>query len=160
MASPLWAGDGLVKRYAPLLEQCYASANDRAAKYQCVGVMSNHCTSGEENGQTTTGMSRCTDAEFDVWDKILDNEYQLTMDWVKALDKVEAEVFPEFANRAKSLKLAQQTWRMFRSAECDLKYAMSGSGSLRHLTGVGCYMRMTAERAIKLNGLRERDSGL
>ena len=158
LATPLWAGEGMVERYGPLLTQCYAQAADAAAMKECIGLMSGNCMAREEQGETTYGMATCTASETEVWDRFLNDEYRQTMTYMKALDKDDEELFPEFANRADALKKAQRAWLVYRDAACDLEYAMPGAGSLRHLTGTGCVMQMTAERTIELKQMRE--SGL
>ncbi len=155
LATPLWAEEDIVKRYGPLLTQCYAQATDAAALKDCIGAMSGNCMAREAQGETTYGMATCTSSETEVWDGFLNDEYRQTMAYMKALDKDEAEVFPEFANRAEALKKAQRAWLVFRDASCDLEYALGGSGSIRHLYGTGCFMQMTAERTIELKLMRE-----
>jgi len=155
LATPLWAEEDIVKRYGPLLTQCYAQAADAAALKDCIGAMSGNCMAREEQGETTYGMATCTSSETEVWDGFLNDEYRQTMAYMKAQDKDEAEIFPEFANRAEALKKAQRAWLVYRDATCDLEYALGGSGSIRHLYGTGCFMRMTAERTIELKLMRE-----
>ena len=155
LPTALQAEESLAKRYGPLLTQCYAQAADAAAMKDCIGAMSGNCMAYEEQGETTYGMATCTSSETEVWDGFLNNEYRQTMAYMKALDKDEAEIFPEFANRADALKKAQRAWLVYRDATCDLEYALGGSGSIRQLYGAGCFLQMTAERTIELKQMRE-----
>ena len=111
---------------------------------------------GEDGGETTLGMSMCMADEVELWDGILNAEYRETMDFAKAMDAGEVEYFPEYAKRAEALRDAQRAWIAFRDAECALAYAEWGSGSMRHIAGSECVMRMTAERALELRAMRER----
>ena len=154
LPTALWAEDDLVNRYGPLLTQCYAAAGTTEAKAECIGILSQNCMGREEGGETTLGMTQCLSSETEVWDVFLNDEYRQTMAWAKAMDTDEAEVFPEFANRAKSLRDAQRAWLVFRDAECGLDYAIFGSGSMRQIVGASCFMRMTAERTIDLREKR------
>ena len=77
------------------------------------------------------------------------------MAWAKAGDADDMANFPEFANRADSLRAAQRAWIAFRDAECGLEYALWGSGSMRNIAGTDCLMHMAAERTIELRAKRE-----
>ncbi len=158
LATPLWAEESIVKRYGPLLTQCYAQAADTAALKDCIGAMSGNCMAKEDQGETTYGMATCTSSETEVWDGFLNNEYRQTMTYFKVQDMDEAELFPEFANRANALKKAQRAWLVYRDAACDLEYALPGAGSIRQLTGTGCMLQMTAERTIELKQMREGEN--
>lgn len=149
------ASEDLGASYGGLLAECYAAADDTGARKLCVGVMSGACIREEESGQSTLGMSQCNYSETRFWDGLLNDEYRQTMEWAKAMDSDEAEIFPEFANRAKTLLAAQRAWITFRDAECELEYAVWGSGSMRNIAGSSCIMRMTAGRTIELRSKRE-----
>jgi len=150
-----FAGEDILARYGPLLEQCYAEADDTGARKLCIGVMSGACIREEESGESTLGMSQCNFSETRFWDGLLNDEYRQIMEWAKAMDSDEAEIFPEFANRAKTLLAAQRAWITFLDAECQLEYAVWGSGSMRNIAGSSCIMRMTAGRTIELRSKRE-----
>jgi uncharacterized protein YecT (DUF1311 family) len=149
------AQDDAVAPYRGEFEACYGAAEDGSARAACVGKVSGACMTGEEGGETTLGMSMCMAAETELWDGVLNAEYRETMDFAKAMDADEAQLFPEFAGRAEALREAQRAWVAFRDAECRLAYAQWGSGSMRHIAGSECMMRMTAERALELRDMRE-----
>jgi uncharacterized protein YecT (DUF1311 family) len=81
------------------------------------------------------------------------------MDGMKAMDADDAELFPEFANRADSLRDAQRAWIPLRDAQCALEYAMWGSGSMRQIAGAACLLDLTAKRVIYLRFLGESMRG-
>lgn len=147
------ADEDLLSRYGPLVDACFAYS-DTVAAADCIGVATSACMEREEGGQTTIGIAGCNQAETEAWDGHLNAEYQATMAWAKASDADEAVNFPEYATRADNLLAAQRAWIAFRDAECGLDYALWGSGSMRHIAGTDCLMRLTAERAIELRAKR------
>ena len=160
LGSVVWAGtacaqDHEIATYGPLLEQCYEEADGARAKAECIGATAQACMTEEEGGETTLGMSMCTHAEAEVWDRFLNAEYKALMAASKVMDEDEAAYFPEFANRADKLREAQRAWIAFRDAECALAYAQWGAGSMRHIAGSDCMMRLVAERTIALREMRE-----
>ncbi|MEM9427653.1 MAG: lysozyme inhibitor LprI family protein [Pseudomonadota bacterium] len=142
-----------VAAYGATLDACYTAAADSAALTDCIGQMATVCMDSQDGGHSTLGMTMCAMAEARVWDKFLNLEYRATMDGLKAMDTDEAEYFPEFANRAESLRAAQRAWIAFRDAECGLAYAMWGSGSMRNIASSNCQLEMTAARTIELRDL-------
>lgn len=155
LASPAAATEHEVRTYGHVLEDCYMSAADAEARTNCIGKMAETCMDSEEGGYSTLGMASCNTGEMHVWDFFLNTEFMNTMDWAKAADASEGESFPQFANRAESLRDAQRAWIAFRDAECGLAYAQWGAGSMRHISGTGCLLQMTAERTIELIDYRE-----
>lgn len=148
------ADEALLSRYGPLVDACFAKTETVTAT-DCIGIATSACMEGEEGGETTLGMSMCNHAETLAWDAHLNAEYQTTMAWAKVADEDEAVHFPEYAYRAEKLRDAQRAWIAFRDAECGLDYALWGSGSMRHIAGTDCKMRLTGERATELRAMRE-----
>lgn len=135
---------------------CFDSAEDPAAATACIGAGSAICMDADPSqNQTTLGMMFCALAEKEAWDRLLNLQYRETMDRFRAIDAQEAEIFPEFANRADSLRDAQRAWIALRDADCSLKYAMWGSGSMRQIAGANCQLQLTAKRTIYLRFLGE-----
>lgn len=145
-----------VKKFAFILDDCYAAAADDLGLTACRGLMSETCMTREEGGQTTLGMTSCLMAEAQAWDRHLNAEYKATMAWAEAADAEEAAAFPSLANRAEALRAAQRAWIAFRDAQCGLDYALWGSGSMRNIAGASCQADMTAERTIELFGMRRQ----
>lgn len=142
-----------VVEFGSILDSCYAAQTPEGDLTGCIGGMSTACMDSQDGGYSTLGMTSCTNAEAEVWDKYLNLEYQETMTALKAMDADEAEYFPEFAKRAENLRDAQRAWISFRDAECGLAYAMWGSGSMRNIAWANCALDMTAKRTIELREL-------
>ncbi len=149
------ADGNLAARYGAITERCYEHARDHDKRMACIGRQAARCMAKEEDGETTLGMSMCTSAEADVWDRFLNAEYRETMIWVKGLDAAGAQVSPEFSNRAKALRAAQRAWIAFRDGQCRLEHALWGAGSMRQIAGAHCRLGMTARRAIALREMRD-----
>lgn len=139
-------------RYGTILDTCYASASDEGLS-DCIGEAAEACMTREDGGETTLGMTMCTMAEARAWDIHLNREYQDALSGLEAMDRDEAEYFPEFAKRVENLRAAQRAWITFRDAECGLAYAMWGSGSMRNIAASTCQLEMTAARTIELRNL-------
>ena len=136
------------------LRSCYEAAEDFTSKNECVGMVSAKCQDVEEGGYSTLGMSSCNNDEYQAWDVLLNEEYKKTISAFEEWDKDEAEYFPEYARRVETLRAAQRAWIAFRDAQCELDYAIWGSGSMRHIMGTACYLDMAAERTIELWAMR------
>lgn len=129
---------------------CLEAAESEAMAQACIGQGAGICMNAEDQNQTTLGMVFCLSAEEEAWDRLLNSEYRSTMAALRSMDDQDRETFPEFANRADSLRAAQRAWIPLRDADCSLEYAMWGAGSMRNIAGADCGMRLTAERAIYL----------
>jgi uncharacterized protein YecT (DUF1311 family) len=141
--------------YMDVATTCFDGAGDSAAAGACVGQGTATCMASETDGETTVGMMFCTLAEYEAWDRLLNRDYGPMMDGMKAMDADDAELFPEFANRADSLRDAQRAWIPLRDTQCALEYAMWGSGSMRQIAGASCLLDLTAKRVIYLRFLGE-----
>lgn len=155
LSLPVVANEHEVQTYGPLLDACYAEAATPEDRRACMGQMASTCMDEEEGGHSTIGMVWCLNAEADVWDRWLNVEYDVSKSGALAVDRDEAEFFPEFARRAETLLKAQRAWIAFRDAECDLAYAEWGSGSMRNIAYADCRLQMTAERTLRLRAMRE-----
>lgn len=132
---------------------CLDAAEDQSAAMACIGLGSRMCMDADSQNQSTVGMMFCLMAEREAWDRLLNTQYGATMEGLRAMDDQEREIFPEFAARADSLRVAQRAWIELRDGDCRLEYAMWGAGSMRQIAGADCHMRMTAERTIYLKFL-------
>lgn len=153
LAGAAHATEHEVAAYGHILDTCYQAASAGGTHESCVGLMASTCMESEEGGHSTLGMTFCTWGEAQVWDRYLNIEYRETMAALRAMDADTAVHFPEFANRAESLREAQRAWIAFRDAECGLAYAMWGSGSMRNIASANCRLEMVSERAIELRNL-------
>lgn len=154
-ATPAAGSEHEVAAYGHILTACYAAAPDAEARAACMGAMATECMDDQDGGHTTLGMTFCLNAEASVWDGFLNTEYAATRDWARVADEDEAANFPEFAVRAEMLREAQRAWIAFRDAECALRYAEWGAGSMRTIAHADCMVQMTAERTIDLRRQRE-----
>lgn len=139
--------------YMDVIETCLDAAPDATKAETCIGRGSQVCMDTESDGFSTLGMMFCLLAEAEAWDRLLNREYSAARDGLAAMDAQEAELFPEYAERADWLLEAQRAWIPFRDGQCALEYAMWGSGSMRNIAGADCQMLMTADRAIFLKFL-------
>lgn len=137
------------------LRACYDAAEDPDARRACMFQTSEMCQNAEEGGGSTLGITTCNHSETTAWDVLLNEEYKATLAWAKTFDQEDQHHFPEFANREDSLIAAQRAWIAFRDAECGLRYAIWGPGSMRHIAGTACMLTETAERTIELRSMRE-----
>jgi uncharacterized protein YecT (DUF1311 family) len=141
--------------YMDVTAACFDGAEDSNAAVACVGQGSGLCMASETDGQTTVGMMFCTLAEYEAWDRLLNRDYGPIMDGLQAMDDQDVEFFPEFANRADSLRDAQRAWIPLRDTQCALEYAMWGAGSMRQIAGASCLLDLTAKRVIYLRFMGE-----
>lgn len=86
----------------------------------------------------TSGMVECQKRDIAVWEARVDKEYR------NALDRAG----PASQDR---LRNAQEMWRRYREANCA--FYQGHGGTISHLLGGGCIIRMTMERATELRGL-------
>ncbi|MEM6385709.1 MAG: lysozyme inhibitor LprI family protein [Pseudomonadota bacterium] len=151
--SVAFATDDELAKYQNILKTCYEKAGAGEDIAHCKGQMAEACKNGEEGGWSTLGMVTCTMAETRAWDHYLNVEYRSALEGLRDMDKDEAVHFPEFANRADSLRDAQRAWISFRDAECGLAYALWGSGSMRNIAASACQLDMTAARILMLKNV-------
>lgn len=155
LASPMQAQSNpeidQLMHYSDALPDCVDGAVDMTEAQACIGLFSGACMESEQGGWSNLGMTFCTLSEHQAWDGLLNRDYQTAMSTARVLDTEEAEYFPEYANRATSLRDAQRAWITFRDAECGLAYARWGSGSMRMTANASCLLDMTAQRALQLH---------
>ena len=140
--------------YAPMVAACVERLQADGGPESCIGDAATACMSGEADGETTVGMMFCMLGERDVWDVVLNDEYQLARDFARVSDAEDLTLFPEYAVRADQLLAAQRAWIAFRDANCAMEYGLWGAGSMRQIAGASCHMQMTAERALELRSYR------
>lgn len=135
------------------LRACYEPAETAAAKEACMFTVSEACQAEEEGGYSTLGMSMCNHAEAEAWDVLLNEAYRAAQAFGAAMDADEAAHFPNLDKRTETLRAAQRAWITYRDAACVHAYASWGAGSMRHIAGTACGLRMTATRTIELWGM-------
>lgn len=86
----------------------------------------------------TSGMVRCQKHDIAIWERRLEEEYRSAL----------SRVGPVSQER---LRQAQETWLRYRDANC--RFYEGHGGTISHLLGGGCVIRMTTDRTIELHGL-------
>lgn len=126
------------------VEACFDATPVGSVDPSCLGAASNACQSATPRGETTIGIAECIQAETQVWDDLLNREYQATRQSVASDDAVREQ-----------LLTAQRAWIAFRDAECALAYARWRDGSIRVIVAANCLMVQTARRTFELRDMRE-----
>lgn len=136
--------DGAASQAMPMLspantiEACLGSYSEIAAREtECVGQYASACMTLRSDGETNSGMIRCTVEEYDVWDARLNTAYSAYM---QRLD----------APRDAGLREAQRAWMALRDADCDFAASAYEGGSMQPLVNAGCRMDYAARRTIRL----------
>ncbi|MEX0347820.1 MAG: lysozyme inhibitor LprI family protein [Paracoccaceae bacterium] len=124
------------------VEWCFSQAQSDGALAPCVGKAADACQTAPGN-DTTIGISQCIQAETAVWDKFLNEQYQLRR----------AELAAQNQDLPDQLRDAQRAWISFRDAECGLQYSLWLDGTIRSIVAANCLLTETAERALELRDL-------
>ncbi|KIT17430.1 lysozyme inhibitor LprI family protein [Jannaschia aquimarina] len=117
----------------------------------CVGAAAETCMEQTDGGYSTVGMAKCTNAETDEWDRLLNAEYQALR---AELEEADAR-FGGGIDRSDAIRDAQRAWIAFRDADCMAKYAQYQDGTIRTTIGTICHLTHTARRTLELRGMRE-----
>lgn len=141
--------DGAVAASMPILsaantiEACLGRHSEQAEREtQCIGQYSNACMTLQPDGETNSGMIRCTVEEHDAWDARLNTAYGAYM---QQLD----------APRDSGLREAQRAWMSLRDADCSFAASAYEGGSMQNLVQAGCQMDYAAKRTLRLLGWLE-----
>ena len=127
---------------------------DAARGEACIGHVSKACMAARADGETTLGMVDCIGAETAAWDGLLNVVYRDRMAEAKAAD-ASGDVLAPDLTRSATLRAAQRAWIAFRDAECLMRRAQYGSGSLGQVAGANCLLDETAFRVLALRGLAD-----
>lgn len=131
---------------------CLATAADPAEKRQCIGKAAEACMINTPGGDSTYGMGGCLSKEGDWWDGRLNDAYKALMRQEKIHDRDNGAGSNGIQSAADSLKAAQRAWIPFRDATCQYEYAQWGGGTGGGPASAACFMRMTGEQALYLEG--------
>ncbi len=82
-------------------------------------------------------MVQCVDAETNVWDGLLNADYQRLLG---ALGDKAGE----------SVRQAERAWIAARDADCKVSYDIYEGGSMARLDSANCALEHTAERVLQL----------
>ena len=131
---------------------CYNKMNDNQGGGNCFGIASNTCQNSRTadfDGNITYGITQCLNAEMQVWDALLNSNYQSLL---KLLVQQEDGAFTNDPDRSDALQNAQRAWIKFRDTECMRLYAQWQDGTIRSNVHASCMLNMTARRAVALIG--------
>ena len=113
----------------------------------CIGAYAQPCMA-KEGGSSTAGMTACTAAETEAWDRLLNESYAALVIAAKRLTGGETgEGAPDHEGL---LREAQRTWLAFRDADCAQETAIWAEGSMRGIAGAYCMLERTATRVLEL----------
>lgn len=121
----------------------------------CIGEAANACQD-MPGGATTYGIVGCLASEDTTWDALLNEEYGLLRDDLRAAD---ARGTAQDMTRADALRDAQRAWIAFRDADCSLALSIWHDGTIRGPVAAQCRLSHTARRALELRNLRRNGEG-
>ncbi len=124
------------------IQQCFSQTQQGDSMSSCLGAAANACQTIPGN-ETTLGIAECIQAETQIWDSFLNEQYKLRRAEL-------AEQSPELSDQ---LRDAQRAWIGFRDAECALAYGIWSDGTIRSIVAANCLLTETAERAVELRDL-------
>lgn len=126
---------------AQVISSCLKSAFDENKDARtCVGLVANACLDKPEN-QSTHAMVACNDRETNIWDGLLNAEYQ------RLLGVVEGKAKDDIVK-------AQRQWIGLRDMDCSVPYALFEGGTMAQPIGASCIMENTAERMLQVRAWR------
>ncbi len=126
---------------AGVIEACLKSADaDGGKPHDCIGRIADACLAKPES-QSTHAMVACINNEADIWDTLLNTEYQ------RLLGAVESKAKDDVVK-------AQRQWVGLRDADCAIPYALFDGGTMAQPIGADCVMSNTAERMLQVRAWR------
>jgi|JRHI01.1.fsa_nt_gi uncharacterized protein YecT (DUF1311 family) len=103
----------------------------------CIGSVSDPCLQKPGN-ETTQSMVECVDGETQIWDELLNADYQ------RLLGSLEGKA-------AESVRQAERAWIAARDADCKVPYDIYEGGTMARLDGANCVLDHTATRVLQLH---------
>lgn len=127
---------------AEVIAACLRDAReaDNGKPHDCIGRIADACLDKPEN-QSTHAMVACSDKEAEIWDALLNAEYQ------RLLGAVEGKTKDDIVK-------AQRQWLALRDADCAIPYALFDGGTMAQPIGASCVMENTAERMLQVRAWR------
>jgi uncharacterized protein YecT (DUF1311 family) len=126
---------------AAVIEACLKSADAGNGKpHDCIGRLADACLDKPEN-QSTHAMSGCSHTEAEIWDRLLNAEYQ------RLLAAVEGKAKDDIVN-------AQRQWIGLRDSDCAIPDALFDGGTMAQPIAANCVMENTAERMLQVRAWR------
>lgn len=131
------------------MESCLGLTSDPVKEMlHCVGKAAEACMEASEGGYSTVGMVGCLDAEYQWWDRKLNQTYGEVMAAARAADRDKAEHAP---SRVEALRAMQRAWIPYRDAKCGFARSEWGGGTGAGPAGVQCLLEETARQTLYLN---------
>ncbi|WP_339748238.1 lysozyme inhibitor LprI family protein [uncultured Maricaulis sp.] len=128
---------------ANTIEACVGQYPDTATREAtCIGQYSSACMTLRADGETNSGMIRCTGEEYAAWDSRLNTAYTRYMQQLGA-------------PRDEGLREAQRAWMALRDADCEFEASAFAGGSMQPLVTAACMRDYAARRTIRLLGWLE-----
>lgn len=128
---------------------CIADAEQWWQKVECIGTAANACMEETPGGYSTAGTGACINAEYEDWDRALNELYGPLRARMADYDAEEAD-FPGSVTRADALRDMQRAWIGFRDAACSFERSKWGRGTGGGPAEVGCLMDETARQVLRL----------
>ncbi|WP_299839745.1 lysozyme inhibitor LprI family protein [uncultured Paracoccus sp.] len=126
------------------VEACFDSTAGGETQPDCIGAAQTACIAATPGGANTLNIWQCTQAETQVWDRLLNREYKATR-----------AHFADIEGIGDQLLAAQRGWIALRDADCTIAYDRYGGGSMRNIAATHCKLTYTARRALELKHMRE-----
>ena len=124
-----------------IIEACLKSADaDNGKPRDCIGRLADACLDKPEN-QSTHAMVGCSNKEAEIWDRLLNTEYQ------RLLGAVEGKAKDDIVK-------AQRQWVGLRDADCAIPYELFDGGTMAQPIAANCVMANTAERMLQVRAWR------
>jgi len=99
-----------------------------------------------DEAQTTADMERCAKTAFDETEARLNDTYRQVMSFLKQPDMPGSD----YAAARQKILSAQRSWVAFREADCEARYILVGSGSLRNIVLLNCRQQRAEQRIDEL----------
>ena len=124
-----------------VIEACLKSADaDNGKPRDCIGRLADACLDKPEN-QSTHAMMSCSNTEADIWDRLLNTEYQ------RLLAAVEGKAKDDIVR-------AQRQWVGLRDSDCAIPDALFDGRTMAQPIAANCVMENTAERMLQVRAWR------
>ncbi|NVO54644.1 DUF1311 domain-containing protein [Rhodobacteraceae bacterium B1Z28] len=144
-----------------IIEDCLRTAREAFEKkkpqraipdavYECIGNAAGDCM--ERTNYSTYGMVMCFDAETIFWDTMLDQNYTALAEWA---EKLHGHVSPDDHafkwTASETLEKMKTEWKVYSEAVCRFQASDYWRGTAAGPTRGACWMRRTAEQALKMD---------
>ncbi len=137
-----------------IINACLSAATDQNAASDCAGQAADACMEATPGGFSTVGIGGCLDRELQVWDAMLNAEYQRVRADAAGVDGEQTQDGLSAPSIADALRDMQRAWITFRDARCSFEAAQWGGGTGAGPAYVSCILSMTADQALTLRDMQ------